>query len=153
MDDNKNLEKKMKTSQLLKDLFKATTIEQYLDEHEEDCIQIPFYSYLRKLCLEKNLLPADVIKRANLETSYGYQIFKGKRNPSRDTVIQLAFGFEANFKQAQLLLRQANMSQLYPRVKRDAVVIYCLQHKMTLMDTQSILMELDLQIIGGKKNG
>ena len=148
-----NDEKRIHTSQLLKELFKADSLRQYLQKHKDDKDPVPLHIYLQELCRAQGKLPADIIRKADLETSYGYQIFKGTRNPSRDTVLQLAFGFQATLNQAQSLLRYANMSTLYPRIKRDAVVIYCLQHKFALWDTQSILQELDLPMIGERKNG
>jgi len=138
------------TSQLLRELFKASSAEQYLHNHRHDPEPAPLNVYLHSLCTERGVLPAQIIRRANLETSYGYQIFKGTRNPSRDTVLQLAFGFGAGLPLAQELLRRAGMSQLYPRVKRDAVVIYCLLHELALLDAQSILQELALPMIGEK---
>lgn len=151
--ENNDREIKPHTSQLLKELFKADSLDQYLQNHKNDKEPAPLYVYLQELCREQGKLPADIIRKADLETSYGYQVFKGTRNPSRDTVLQLAFGFQATLNQAQTLLRYASMSPLYPRVKRDAVVIYCLQHKITLWDAQSILQELELPMIGERKNG
>ena len=94
-----------------------------------------------------------MILRANLEKSYGHQLFNGKRNPSRDTVLQLAFALEADVAQAQEMLKIAQRSSLYPRIKRDAVLIYCLHHRISLIDTEIILEDLCLPLLGGKKNG
>ena len=139
---------KVNTSQLLRELFKAASLNHYLQNHKDDLEPVSLSVYLHSLCKEQDVLPAQIIRKANLETSYGYQIFKGTRNPSRDTVLRLTFGFQAKLPQAQELLRRAGMSQLYPRVKRDAVIIYCLLHKMDFLDAQSVLQELELPMIG-----
>lgn len=146
-------EKKTTTSQLLRDLFKATSPERYFQTHKNDPEPMPLHLYLQEQCRKLGKKPAHIIKLANLEPSYGYQVFKGTRKPSRDTVLQLAFGFEANLNQAQLLLRYANMSPLYPRVKRDAAIIYCLQHKKSLWDAENLLVELELPMIGERRHG
>lgn len=151
--EQSNQDRTPRTSQLLRELFKASSVTQYLNHHQQDLDPMPLAAYLQFLCHDQGKLPAEVIRKANLETSYGYQIFKGTRNPSRDTVLQLIFGFQATLPQAQELLRHAGMSPLYPKVKRDAVVIYCLHHNMSLLDAQSVLLELELPMIGEKKNG
>ena len=96
------------------------------------------------------LFPEHLIRRANLEKSFGHQLFSGKRKPSRDTVIQLAFAMRASVAQAQEMLKVARKSVLYPRIKRDTVIIYCLHNRVSLLDTEIILENLGLPILGGK---
>jgi hypothetical protein len=67
-------------------------------------------------------------------------------------VLQLAFGFEADVEQTQLLLRHAGHCALYPRIKRDATISYCLKNGYSLIETQQTLSELALPLIGGDKN-
>ena len=86
--------------------------------------------------------------RSGLEKSFGHQLFSGRRAPSRDTVLQLAFGFSLTPAEAQELLRIARKSPLYPRVKRDAAIMYCLFHGVSFVDTQIILYDLDLPVLG-----
>lgn len=64
------------------------------------------------------------IKKANIERSFGYAIFPDDRNPSRDTVLQLVFGFDADVELAQSLLRDARHSPLYSRVPRYTAISY-----------------------------
>jgi hypothetical protein len=51
-------------------------------------------------------------------------------------------------EQAQELLRRADKSLLYPRIKRDAAIIFCLSRGMDVIDTQSLLESLDLTLLG-----
>ena len=95
-------------------------------------------------------MPEQVIRRANLEKFYGHQLFSGKRNPSRDTVLQLAFAMGADLTQAQEMLRVARRSLLYPRIKRDTVIIYCLHSHISLVNTQIILQDPELPLLGGR---
>jgi len=68
----------------------------------------PLNLYLKRLCKEKLLSPSEVVGVANIERTYGLQIFRGIKNPSRDKVIQLAFGFALNLDETQQLLKAAN---------------------------------------------
>ena len=48
-------------------------------------------------------------------------------------------------------MRIARRSLLYPHIKRDAVIIYCLHNHISLVDTQIILQDLELPPLGGRE--
>ena len=48
------------------------------------------------------------------------------------------------------MLKVARKSVLYPRIKRDTVIIYCLHNRVSLLDTEIILENLGLPILGGR---
>jgi len=137
------------TDELLKLLFQETSLDGFFQREDTSFMTTSFREYITAWCKRRNEVPERVINRANLEKSYGHQLFSGKRNPSRDTVIQLAFGFEADLEQTQELLKAARKSPLYPRIKRDAAIIYCLYHRFSVVDAQIILHDLGLPILGG----
>jgi len=137
------------TSTLFRLLFKASNLEQFMKKNSEEIQLQSFCKYITELCKNQGEVPEHIIKRADIERSFGHQIFRGARNPSRDTVLQLAFGFNADVDTAQELLRYARMSALYPRVKRDAAIIYCLHNHFTIVETQRVLYEMELPLIGG----
>lgn len=143
--------RKATTSTLWASLFKAASIQSYIHKNDEDLDSPTFAEYISSLCRERGMVAERVIKRAGVERGFGHQIFRGVRRPSRDTVIQLAFGFEADVEQAQKLLRIAGYCDLYPRIKRDAVICYCLKNGYGIIEAQQMLMDLALPIIGGDR--
>ncbi len=140
--------KKASTSTLWEQLFKAPSVRSYLSQNAAGLGLPTFAAYICELCREKSEVPEHIIRRAGLERSFGHQLFRGDRNPSRNTVLQLAFGFQANVEETQALLRHAGRSQLYPRIRRDAAIGYCLENGCSLMETQCVLTELSLPTIG-----
>jgi hypothetical protein len=92
-----------------------------------------------------------VIQKSGLYRTLGHQLFNGYRKPSRDKVIQIAFGFESDYAEAQEMLKKARMSPLYPRIKRDSVIIHALTHKRSFLETQSLLYEMGLPILGERQ--
>ncbi len=149
MKKDSTIDTPVKTSRLLSRIFKASSMNQFL-ENNADYLHIPaFQEYLSALCKQRGEVPERVIKRATLERSFGHQLFTGRRNPSRDTVLMLAFGFEADVETAQELLKIARQSSLYPRAKRDAVIIYCLHRHMCIAEAQIMLHDLNLPTLGG----
>lgn len=142
---------KLDNGDFLKSLVETINLEQFVKDHFEE-MEIPaFCEYINNLCKDKSEVPEHIIKRGNIERSFGHQLFKGTKKPSRDTVLQLAFGFEAGLDLTQELLKCAGMSILYPRVKRDAVIIFCLYHHFTFIEAQNILHDLNLPLIGRRK--
>lgn len=140
-----------KTSVLFGLLFKTPNIRKFMEKTEEGMWLPSFSEYINKLCKDGDEVPERIIKRSNIERSFGHQLFKGTKNPSRDTVIQLAFGFKTDVEGAQNLLKYARKSALYPRVKRDAAIIYCLHNGFTLLETQTVLYDMKLSMIGRGK--
>lgn len=137
------------TSILWDQLIKAPSLDDFLNQNESEIKLLPFSEYISALCKERGECPARVIARAGIERSFGYQVFRGDRKPSRDTVLLLAFGFEADVALTQSLLKRAGHSALYPRVRRDVVIAYSLRCGICLADTQGTLADLGLPAIGG----
>lgn len=109
-----------------------------------------FHEYIKELCYMTKQVPERVIKNASIERTYGHQLFNGTRKPSRDKVIQLAFGFELDVEETQNLLRIAQKSLLYPRIKRDAAILYCISNHIDIVGLQNLLYNLELTLLGGE---
>lgn len=149
--DGWDRKKRTSTTSFLSCLLKAPDLEQFIKSNADEMKMLSFCEYITQLCKECGEVPEHIIKRANIERSYGHQIFRGTRNPSRDTVLQLAFGFEADVDEAQELLKYAGKNALYPRVMRDAALMYCLHGRFTIVETQRVLQEMGLPLLGTGK--
>ena len=136
------------TSTLLQRLFKNTDIASFIDHHSEYMNRVSFDVYINRLCKDRDTVPERIIKKSGIDRTYGHQIFNGSRKPSRDKVIQLALGFEMDFYEAQELLKIARKSTLYPKIGRDAVLIYALNKKKTVTEVQATLEELSMPLLG-----
>lgn len=144
---------RVNTNTLMKRLFKASDLDAYLEGNESNLHSPDFYTLLKQACEKRDMLPAQVIERSQIERTYGHQLFNGTRRPSRDKVIQLALGLGLSVDETQRLLRAAGKSQLYPRLKRDAVILYALQKKLPILTVQDNLTKYGLTLLGGLKNG
>ena len=142
--------KQISTDELLKLLFKERSLERFLQVNESAYLNMEFSDYLSSWCRDHQEVPEQLIRRANLEKSFGHQLFSGRRRPSRDTVIQIAFAMGADVAETQKMLKIARKSLLYPRIKRDTVIIYCLHNHRSLVETEIILEDLALPVLGGR---
>ena len=143
---------KVNTNTLMKRLFRAADLDSYLEGNESDLHTPAFTALLKQHCALRGMLPAQVIERSQIERTYGHQLFNGTRRPSRDKVLQLALGLGLSVDETQRLLRSARKSPLYPRLRRDAVILYGIQKKLPILAVQESLTKYALTLLGGQKN-
>lgn len=140
--------KDKKSTEYLNDqLMSSTDIEYFLYNNNGDLKSSSFADALYHLLENHQLKYADVIKQAQLSESYGYQLLNGRRQPSRDKVIQLALTAHFTLKETNRLLKLAGRSELYVKDKRDAVIMFALNRQLSLLDAEDILIEQQLMPI------
>ncbi len=138
---------KLSTTALFTLLEKSHSLEAFLNEHESDLPAPNISDYLTYLLDRYQLSKQAVIRAANLERSNGYQIFNGYRTPRRNALLRIALGMHLTLLETQYLLKLALRGELYPRNRRDAAIIYCIQHKFSLIDAEIMLEQLGEEIL------
>jgi hypothetical protein len=141
-----------RTSALLRRLLEARDLADFVEGHAHELKLPPFHAYITELCQAAGQVPEQVIRRADIERTYGHQLFNGRRKPSRDKVLQLAFGLQLDIEGTQRLLQIAQKSALYPKIKRDAASLYCLQYRQDILEAQSVLQSPRLIQLGEQAN-
>lgn len=136
------------TNTLTYRLTHASDLAQALDENEDVFVQPSVSEYLKELCEKYKITSAQLIRGAHIERTYGYQILNGTRNPSRDKLLQLAFGLGLSLEETQNLLKRSGKSPLYAKVKRDAVCMFGLSHGLSLFEVQELLTSVELPLLG-----
>ena len=142
------------TNSLIRRIMKADQLNIYLEQNAQYMKPEDFCACLQRLCKARGDVPERVILRSQIERSYGHQLFNGTRRPSREKVIQLAFGLSLAVEEAQDLLQAAGKGLLNPRVPRDAAIIFCLHQRLSLIDAQDVLSTNGLTPLGdGARDG
>lgn len=95
--------------------------------------------YLQQLLDGKGLQRAQVVRAAGLNETHGYQIFAGTRRGSRDKMLALAFAMGLSLQETNRLLQAAQVNELYCKGRRDAIIIFCLEHGCTLQQVDEEL--------------
>ncbi|MDR3070321.1 MAG: hypothetical protein LBU38_04845 [Propionibacteriaceae bacterium] len=93
---------------------------------------------------ETRLQRSDVIRKAGISRTYGYQIMDGTRRGKRDYYIAIAFAMELDLRTTQRLLAVTECGSLHPLVKRDAALIHAIHNKYDLLRLYTFLLELEL---------
>ena len=97
---------------------------------------------LRELLEQIGLSVPEWIAAADISKSYAYQVLRGERIPGRDILLRTALVLRLSLKEAQRLLAVGGCGALYPKIRRDAAVIFALNQHMTLLETEDLLASL-----------
>lgn len=131
------------TGSLQQELMQTANLQEFLSENTENFSSGSLPDMLGRLVDECGMSKAEIARRASMSEIYLHQIFAGRRNPSRSRIICLCFGLGATIAQAQELLKLGGLAQLYPKNRRDAIILFGLSHGMTLSEVNDRLFQED----------
>ena len=114
---------KKSTEELMNELLKANNIGEYLKDNSQYMVSEELSTYLNNIISKKALVKSEVIKKTEFSEVMGYQIFSGTRLPSRDSLICICVAMEMALDETQAILKIAGFAALYPKTKRDSVII------------------------------
>ena len=129
------------TGELFYELSKTDDIGTYLRRYDLQGMSLS--SYLNKKLQEKGMRRSEALRKAQIEQTFGWYVFKGKRGMGRTNVIKLCLAMELDARETNRALQAAGASLLYPKVRYDAIIIWCLEHKLGLQRANEVLYAFD----------
>lgn len=135
------------TDELLNEIKESKNILDYFSKNRDDMQINSFPECLEHWLRDKKLTKAEVVRLSNLNRVYVYQIFLGKKYPSRDKVIALSFGLQLNANETQTLLKQAGYRELYPRDPRDSLIFYAINQGENIIETCELLYDHNIEVL------
>jgi len=135
------------TDELRHEISQSSDILDYLEKNRTEMNLGSLPEYLDEWLSKKNVTKADVVKRSNLNKAYVYQIFLGKKYPSRDKVIAIAFGLGLDADETQTLLKQAGYRELYPRDPRDTLLLFAIEHRKNIIEANELLYDHNIEVL------
>lgn len=129
------------TGDLSNELMSDASLDSYLSSNQASFFDCSIADLLSGLYQKKSITKAALARKAGISEVYLHQVFSGRRTPSRDRLISLCIGLEATLEETQELLKRASYAQLYPRLKRDAVICHGIVHHTALGTINDNLFE------------
>jgi transcriptional regulator with XRE-family HTH domain len=117
-------------------------LEQIRDKYPKD-----LSSYVKTILSEKSMSTADMQKKSGIDRTYIYQIMDGSKNPGRDKIIAIAIACEMTLAECQRALEIAQEGILYAKSRRDSLIIYAINKKLTIMELNALLEEHGLPVL------
>lgn len=106
-----------------------------------------FNKALEELWKTANISKQELIDQAFLNASYVFDLFAGRKLPSRDTVFKLALALQSTIPEANTLLQQAGLACIYPAIPREAIIKFALAKKMSPQQTNHLLYDNDQELL------
>ena len=128
------------TEELLDRLISSSDIQSYLDQDSTSNQTLTVF--LETLREANNMKRSVLARESGLNATVVYDIFSGKSRPGRDHAIMLSIGLNCDLRETQRLLRLAGVSELWCKQRRDAIIIWCIEHGFDLAATDDELQRL-----------
>ena len=122
------------TDDLQNELMSEPSFDSYMNENRPFFSQQSVAELLTALYEQQDISKAALARKAGMSEVYLHQVFAGRRNPSRDRLLCLCVGLGVTLEETQRLLKQASYAQLYPKIKRDAIITHGVLHGTDLND-------------------
>lgn len=137
---NDDANKKSLDTKLMQEKLKGDTFPQDWDEFLDDNIRVFFDELLNQTGQKKS----EIIRNANLSRVYGYQLMEGRRRGKRDYYLLIAIAMSLDLRTTQRMLAVAQYGALHPLIKRDAAVIFAINHGYDNIRTYDFMFSLGL---------
>lgn len=130
----------MKSTNELMNLIKKAQRQEFVESIKEESMDVS--EMMKSILTEKKIEIKRAIDMLLLEPSYGYQIFNGRRKPTRVILLRFAVIFGLTLDETQQLLKMGQKQELYPKIRFDAAIIYGIEHRYSIEEVEDLLSEV-----------
>lgn len=131
----------MTTQRLLQNIEHASTLSEALRFVERENRPTPFHVLLSEAMASRGLTPQQLATLIDVERSTLYRLLSGERLTTRNVLVRIALVLRLTPERTQLLLRSGQRAELYALVRRDALMLFCMNHSFTLAQTEDALLQ------------
>ena len=127
------------TGELHSELMSQPNLDKYIKDNTEFFTERSILDLLTELYNKKDVTKAELARQAGISEVYLHQVFSGRRKPSRDRLLCICIGLGASLEETQTMLKQASFAQLYPRIRREAIICHGILHETPLAEINDTL--------------
>lgn len=128
------------TNEILNQIESAKSWEE-LGDILDGLEQVTFGNRLTELCVKYQTKPSKLQLSVAISKTMFYDVMKGDRIPSKETVIKIAFALHATEEELNELLKLAGQKELYPKKKEDAIIMFGLKNHKSVEEIVQLLKE------------
>lgn len=137
------MEKKQYSTSQLTDVLKSVGVQE-ISQYEREYLlkETPsFVTYMDELISARGLKRQDVFQRADIPQKYGYKLLTGESHTrDRDKLIRIFLAMNLSLKEVKRGLELYGMPLLYPRIKRDAILMIAFNRGCSSVDEVNRLL-------------
>ncbi|MBO4242786.1 MAG: XRE family transcriptional regulator [Clostridiales bacterium] len=131
------------TTDNLMDALMSTDNESQLEsflKRNDGKYPMDFKTFLNAKMEERGVDKPWLIRESRVEKSYIYKLCDGKKcKPGKDKIVMIALALHMSVKETQKALEVVGESALYPKNKRDSILIFAIKKKHSVSAANSLL--------------
>ncbi len=136
------------TKKVLERLCNAKSMTAFMEENREVFKDMSIGEYIELEIEKRNIKKAYVIKNSGINKRYFNDIIAGNKTPNRRYIVRIFLAMELDLSDVQWYLKACDYPNLYAKNKRDAVIIYCLNNKLSVDECNKMLNKIGLENLG-----
>ena len=122
-------------------------LDRYFKENPSTFINVDIKNFWKEAIKKSGKTKSDIINKADLSYCYFYDIINGRKIPSKDKIIRIVLAMKLDLDDCQEALRISGKSALYPRIKRDSILIYAINKGYSVYETNDLLTEYGEELL------
>ena len=131
-----------RTNDLMEELSgQDTDLDRYFEENPTSFINVDIKEFWKNAVDTSSKTKSDIINKADMSYCYFYDVINGRKIPSKDKIIRIVLAMNLSLDDCQEALRICGKSALYPRIKRDSILIYAINKGYSIYQTNDLLAE------------
>lgn len=130
------------TEDLLEELQNENCkIDEYLKGNGESFVYDKIKDFWETAIEKSGYSKSNIINKSDFSYCYFYDVINGRKIPGRDKIIRLILTMHLNVDECQEALRISGRSALYPRIRRDAIILFAISNGYSIYQLSELLAD------------
>lgn len=130
---------KKDTNDLFNELGQNCEIENYLSDNTSSFVSHSISEFWESACEKSGISKSNIINKSDFSYCYFYDVINGRKIPSSDKIVRLALTMKLSLDDCQQALRISGKTALYPRIKRDSILIFAINNALNVYQCNELL--------------
>lgn len=130
------------TEDLLEELQNENCkIDEYLKGNGESFVYDKIKDFWEAAIEKSGYSKSNIINKSDFSYCYFYDVINGRIIPGRDKIIRLILTMHLSVDECQEALRISGRSALYPRIRRDAIILFAISNGYSIYQLSELLAD------------
>lgn len=130
------------TEDLLEELQNENCkIDEYLKGNGESFVYDKIKDFWEAAIEKSGYSKSNIINKSDFSYCYFYDVINGRKIPGRDKIIRLILTIHLSVDECQEALRISGRSALYPRIRRDAIILFAISNGYSIYQLSELLAD------------
>ena len=130
------------TEDLLEELQNENCkIDEYLKGNGESFVYDKIKDFWEAAIEKSGYSKSNIINKSDFSYCYFYDVINGRKIPGRDKIIRLIRTMHLSVDECQEALRISGRSALYPRIRRDAIILFAISNGYSIYQLSELLAD------------